>query len=136
MGGLAPPLILLLSLLSSSEAARLARLLTTVVAEEVTTSKNVKINEGIKFENGVLVTDAYNNVKSSEENDDMDDSILFSEEAMKLMEMLAEDNVTSSNNQSDADITQIDRLYTTVDPCRCYAISTLRQMRCYSNFSG
>ena len=94
MGGLGLPLLLLLlSILSSSQAARLARLET----EDVTTSKTVKINEGIKFENGVLVTDAYNNIKSSEEEDVLDDSILFSEEAMKLMEMLAEDNITSSN---------------------------------------
>ena len=101
MGGPAPSLLLLLLLISSSEAARLARLVTTVLPEEVTTSKTVKINDGIKFENGVLVTDTYNNAyNSSEENDDMDDSILFSEEAMKLMEMLAEDNVTTSSNQS------------------------------------
>ena len=101
MGGLAPPLLLLLLLLSDSEAARLARLVTTVAEELTTTSKTVKINEGIKFENGVLVTDTYNNAyNSSEETDNMDDSILFSEEAMKLMEMLAEDNVTSSNQSA------------------------------------
>jgi len=98
MGGRALPLILLLlSILTTSQAARLARL---VAEDVVTTTKTVKINEGIKFENGVLVTDAYNNVQGSEETDDMDDSILFSEEAMKLMEMLADDNVTSSNSSS------------------------------------
>ena len=52
MGGLTRILTVLLCL-SLSEAFRLARLVT----EEVADSKTVKINDGIKFENGVLVTD-------------------------------------------------------------------------------
>ena len=52
MGGLTRILTVLLCL-SPSQAFRLARLVT----EEVADSKTVKINDGIKFENGVLVTD-------------------------------------------------------------------------------
>ena len=68
-----------------------------------TTTKTVKINNGIRFENGILihsssdqskVSSTTENVQEAEEEEDGDESkIVFTEEALKVMEML---NVTES----------------------------------------
>ena len=67
-----------------------------------TTTKTVKINNGIRFENGILihsssdqskVSSTTESVQEAEEEEGDENKIVFTEEALKVMEML---NVTES----------------------------------------
>ena len=89
---LVPTLTLLIwTCITPTTSLTLEKVNSTESVEEATTTKVIKINNGILFENGVLKQ--FNPIKEEEEEEDETDPIVFNDEALKVLEMLSNDSV-------------------------------------------
>ena len=89
---LGPALTLTLLLwITPTTPLTLEKVNSTDADEEATTTKVIKINNGILFENGVLKQ--FNPIKNEEEEEDETESIMFNDETLKVIEMLSDDSV-------------------------------------------